>query len=86
MTTPIGSDVRKHLEAMWDPVVDLLFVRVCLRIGLTDTLGDDFRIAFLVTCVFAVCALHPRRVLQKFPTEGATHYVVELLLYELVAV
>lgn len=68
MTTPVGSDVRKHFETMRNPVIDLLFIRVCFRVGLADTLCDDFGVAFPVTCVFAVGALHPSRVFQEFPT------------------
>lgn len=60
-------------------MVQLLFIRIRLGIGLADALCDNFRIALLVTGVFAVLALHPRRVLEELSTQSTSHNVVELL-------
>ena len=67
-------------------MVELLLVRVGLCIRRTNTLGDDLGVAFLVTGVFAVLALHTSRILQKVPTKGASHDIIELLKNKLVAI
>ena len=66
-------------------MVDLLFVWVGFVIGLADTLGNDLGIAFLVTGIFAVGALHPGRILEKFSAQSAPHHIIELLLDKLVS-
>lgn len=66
-------------------MVDFLFIWIGLVVGLADTLGDNLWIAFLVTSVFAICALHACGVFEEFPTECATHDVVELLGNKFVA-
>lgn len=71
---------------MRDPMIDLLLIWICLRVRLAYTLCDDFGVAFSVTCVFAVCALHASRVLEELSAEGATHDVIELLEDELMAI
>lgn len=59
VTAPISSDIAEWLKPVWDPVVDFLFVRISFGIGLANTFGDDARITFRMTSVFAVLALHP---------------------------
>lgn len=86
MATPIRTQIRKDFESVRDPMIYLFLVRICLGIGFAYTLCDDFRVAFSVTCVLAVCALHTRRVFEEFPTECATHDVIKLLEYEFVTV
>lgn len=86
MTAPVGCDIRERLETMRNAVVDLLFVRVRLGIGLADTLGDDARVTLDVTCVLAVLALHAGAALEEIAAEGTAHNVVELPLDKLVAV
>lgn len=86
MATPIGGDVGEWLEPVRNPVVDLLFVRVRLRVRLADTLCDDALVAFRVASVLAVLALHPSRVFEEIAAQGAAHNVVELVLDELVPV
>lgn len=70
---------------MWYSVVDLLFIRVCLIVGLANTFGDHFGITLGVTCVLAVLALHTRGILHQVSTECTSHNVVELLFDKLVA-
>lgn len=86
MTAPICCHIRVRKEPVRNSVVDLLLLRVRLSITLTDALGDDAGIAFGVAGVFAVFALHASRVLQEVTAQSTSHDVVELLLYELVAV
>lgn len=85
MTTPIGADVGKQLEAMRDSVINLLFIWIRFVICLADTLGDDFRIAFSVAGVLTILALHAGRVLEQVSAESTSHNVVKLLLDKLVA-
>ena len=68
VTAPVSSHVAEPFETMRYPVVQLLFVRVGLRIGLADTFGDDLGIALFVACILAVFALHPCRVFEKVAT------------------
>jgi hypothetical protein len=84
VAAPVGGEVREGLEAMGNPVVDLLLVRIRLSVALTDTLRDDAAITLGVASVLAVLALHACRVLEEVPAEGATHDIVELALDELV--
>ena len=86
MTAPICCEVGEGLEPVRNTVVDLLLVRVGFSIRLADTLGDDAGVALRVTCVFAVLTLHSRRVFEEIAAKSTTHDVVELPLYELVAV
>ena len=86
MATPIGTHVREDFEPMWYPMIDFLLVRICFRVRFTDTFGDDFGIALLVTGVFAVLALHSGRILQKLSTQRAAHDIVELLENEFMAI
>lgn len=61
-------------------MIDLLFLWVGLVIGFADALRDNFRIAFRVAGVFAICTLHSRRVLEEISAQRATHNIVKLLL------
>lgn len=79
MAAPICAHVREPFETMRYAVVEFFFVRVCLRIGFTDTLGNHFGIAFLMTSIFAIFALHPSRIFEKISAQSAAHDVVELL-------
>ncbi len=67
-------------------MVELLFIGIGFGIRFADTFGDNFSVALLVTRVFAVLALHTRRVFKKIPAQGAPHDVVELLKDKFVAV
>ena len=60
-------------------MVQLLFIRIRLRVGFADALRNDFRVALLVAGIFAVLALHPCGVLEEFSTQSTSHDVVELL-------
>lgn len=71
---------------MGDAVIDLLFVRISFSITLTDTFGDNARVAFSVASVLAVLALHACRILEEVSAKGAAHDVVELVLDKLVSV
>lgn len=84
MAAPVGGHVGERLESMWNPVIDLLLVRVRLCIALTNALGDHAGITFGVAGVLAVFALHSRRVFEKVAAERTAHDVVELMLDELV--
>lgn len=86
MAAPIGTDVGERLEAMMDTVVELCFVRVRLSVGLGDAFGDHVAVTLLVASVLAVCTLHACGVFEEISTVGAAHNVVELLLYEFVAI
>lgn len=70
---------------MGNAVVDLLFVGISFVVGFADTLGHYLWIAFCVTGIFAIRALHTSRVLEQVTAKSASHNVVELLLDELVA-
>lgn len=85
MTAPVGGNVGKAFEAMWDAVVDLFFVGVRLVVGFADTLGDDLGIAFPVAGVFAVRALHASSILEEVAAKSTSHDIVKLLRDELVA-
>lgn len=86
MAAPICTHIGKLLETMRNAMVDLLFIWVCLCIGLADTFCNHACIALRVASVFAVFALHTRRVLEEIATQCTTHDVVELLLHELVTI
>ena len=47
---------------MRNSMVELLFVGIGFGVRFTDTFGDDFSVALLVTRVFAILALHTGRV------------------------
>lgn len=79
MTTPVGTHVRKGLEAMRDLVIDLFLVRVGLGVGLADTLCDDLAVTLFVTGQPTVSTLHTSGVFEKVATERAAHDVVECL-------
>ena len=86
MATPIRAYIGERLEAMRYSMVELLLVGVRLSIRLADAFGHHFRIAALVTCVFAIFALHACRILHKLTTKGATHDTVKLLGDEFMAI
>ena len=86
MTAPIGTHVGEVCEAMWNTMVQLGLVWICLRVGLRDTLGNDLGVALLVTSVLAIRALHSSSILEKLAAEGAAHNVVKLLLDEFVTI
>lgn len=86
VAAPVGPDIRHAFKPVRDPMIDLLFIRIPLIVRLGNTLCDHFLVTFLVASVFAVGALHARRVFEEFPTKSATHDVVKLLLDEFVAI
>ena len=67
-------------------MIQLLFVRIGLSVGLADTFGNDFREALLVARILAVLALHTRGIFQKVSTQRTSHNVVELLRDKFVTV
>lgn len=85
MTAPISRDICKSFKPMGNAVIDLLFIRIGLVVGLADTLGDHFGITLAVAGVLAVCALHTSSVLQEIAAKSTAHNIVELLRDELVA-
>lgn len=86
VTAPIGTDVRKLLESMRNPMIDLLLIWIGLCVRLADALCNDARITFRMAGVLAVLALHTRRIFEKLATQRTTHDIVELLRHELVSV
>lgn len=60
-------------------MVQFLFVRVGLGVGLADAFRHNLGIAFLVAGVFAILALHSRRVFEKVSTERTSHDIIKLL-------
>lgn len=86
MATPICAHVRKPFEPMRYPMIQLLFFGICLCVRLADTLGDDTFVTLLVASVLAILTLHACRILEEVSTQSAPHDVIELLLYEFVAV
>ena len=86
MATPIGAQVGKSFESMRYAMIEFLFVRIGLSIGLAYALGNDFGETVRVTSIFAVFALHARRVFEELATERASHDTIELLSDELVAI
>lgn len=46
-------------------MIDLFFVRVCLRVRLADTLRYDFAVTVDMAGDFAIRALHACRVLEE---------------------
>ena len=86
MTTPVRTQVRKRLEPMRYPMIELFLIGVGLSIGLADAFGNDFGEALRVASILAILALHSRRVLQKLATKSTSHDAVELLFDEPVAV
>jgi hypothetical protein len=85
VTAPVGRDIGETFEAVRNPVIDLLLVRIGLIVRLADTLGDNLGVAFAVAGVFAVRTLHSGRVFEEVSTQRTAHDVVELLSDELVA-
>lgn len=85
MTAPIGREVGEAFEAVGNTVVDLLFVGIGLVIGLADTFGDDFWVAFAMASVLAIRALHASSIFEEFSTQRTAHDIVELLRNELVS-
>lgn len=67
-------------------MVDLLFVWVRLCVGFAYTFGNNACIAFCVTSILAILALHASRIFEKVPAQRTTHNIVELLRHELVTV
>lgn len=67
-------------------MIQSFFFRIRFRIQFADALRNDFRVALLVACILAVLTLHTSGVLEKVPTERASHDVVELLRDELMAI
>ena len=67
-------------------MIDFLLIRISLGVGFANTFCNNTGIAFGVTSVFAVFALHTSRVFEKFATQSATHDVVKLLRDEFVTV
>lgn len=86
MTAPIGPHVGEILEPVWDAMIELLLVRIGLRIRFADTFGNDFGIALFMARIFAILALHTGGVFQKLSAKGTTHDVVELLENKFMAV
>lgn len=86
MAAPIGAHVGEWLKTMWDSMIDLLFIRIGFGIRLADALRNHLLVTTLVAGILAICALHTSRVLEEVTTERATHYVVECLRGEFVAI
>lgn len=84
VATPIRAHIGELLETMRNPMVDLFFIRISLRIGFTDTLCNHATVAFRMAGVLAVLALHTGRVLQKVAAKRASHDIVKLLRHEFV--
>lgn len=66
-------------------MIDLLLIRISLRIGFTDALRNHAGVALRVAGVLAVLALHTGRVLQEVAAKRTSHDIVKLLRYELVS-
>lgn len=79
MTTPVRAHIRKLFETMWNAMVNLLLIRICLCIGLAYTLGDYTGIALSVASIFTILALHASGVFEKLAAKSTAHDVVELL-------
>ena len=71
---------------MWNPVVQLLLVRICFCIRFADTFRDDLRAALLMACVLAVLALHTGRILEEIAAHRTAHDVVKLLEHKFVTI
>lgn len=67
-------------------MIKLLFIWVGFRIRFADTFCDYLGVAFFVTRIFAILALHTSRVFEKFSAESTTHDVVKLLKDKFMAV
>ena len=67
-------------------MIQLLFFRIRLCVGLAYTLGDDTSVTLLMASVLAILTLHACRIFEEVSTQSAPHNVIELLLYEFVAV
>lgn len=65
-------------------MIDLLLIRISLRIGFTDALCNHAGVTFRVAGILAVLALHTGRVLQEVAAQRTSHDIVELLRHELV--
>ena len=68
MTAPVGRVIAESRKPVRDAMVDLLLLGVSFRVGFTNTLRDDARVAFVVAGVLAVLALHTRAALEEFST------------------
>ena len=68
MATPVRRDIGEAFETMGNAMVDLLLVGVGFVVCLTDTLGDNLRVAFFVASVLAIRALHTRSIFKEFST------------------
>ncbi len=86
VAAPIGTHVGERIKAMGDAMVDLLFIRIALGVGLADAFRDDLWIASFVACVFTICTLHAGRVFEEVSTERTAHDIVKGLDGKLVAV
>jgi hypothetical protein len=86
MTAPVRSHDGGVLESVRNAVIEFRLVRICLGIGLRDTLGDNLGVALLMARVSAIRALHACGIFEKVSTQSTTHDVVELLLDKLVPI
>lgn len=84
VATPVRANIGELLETMRNAMIDLLLIRISLRVGFTDTLCNHAGVTFGVAGVLAVLALHTGRVLQEVPAKCTSHNIVELLRHELV--
>lgn len=84
VATPVGANIGELLETMRNAMIDLLLIRISLRIGFTDTLRNHARVTFRVAGVLAVLALHTGRVLEEVAAKCTSHDIVKLLRHELV--
>lgn len=66
-------------------MINLLLIRISLRIGFTDALCNHAGVTFGVAGVLAVFALHTGGVLEKVAAKRTSHDIVKLLRYELVS-
>ena len=86
MTAPVGSHVGEVFKSVWDTMIELLLIRVGLRIRFADTFSNDLGVAFFMACIFAILALHTSGILQELSTKSTTHDIVELLEHKFMAV
>ena len=86
MAAPIGPHVGEVLESVRNAMIELLLIGIGFCVRLADTFCDDFGVAFLMTRVLAILALHTGRIFEEFPAKSTTHDVVELLEHKLMAV
>lgn len=86
MAAPIGPHVGKVLESVRNAMIELLLIGIGFRIRLADTFCDDLGVAFLMTGIFAILALHTGRIFEEFSAKCTTHDIVELLEHKFMAV